>query len=251
MSATVPTPPAVEFRDVFKSFSRHKSHVLLRNYLMNWFKEGNKSRFPVLKGISFRLDRGESLAVVGANGAGKSTLLSLVAGLSTPDSGTVAVNGRLAALLELGSGFHPDLTGAENIFMNASLLGFSRSRTREIFPRIVEFSELAEFLDEPLRTYSSGMIMRLAFSVAVNIDPDILITDEVLAVGDHSFQLKCYEKIWEFRNAGKTMLFVSHAPPILKQLCTRAIWIDHGQIVMDGAIDDVLNAYHGSVNVAT
>ncbi len=237
--------PVVEFRGVAKSFARHKPRELLRSHLQRWVGAGGSERFQALKNISFRLDRGESLGIIGPNGAGKSTLLSLVAGLSQPDNGEITVNGRIAALFELGSGFHPDLTGAENISVNASLLGFSRAQTKELFPKIVEFSELGQFMDEPLRTYSSGMIMRLAFSVAVNLDPDILITDEILAVGDHAFQTKCFEKIWEFRRAGKTMLFVSHIAPIFTQLCDRAIWIDGGEIVMDGRVDEVLAAYHG------
>src|SRR5262249_42903643 len=151
------------------------------------------------------------MAVVGPNGAGKSTLLGLVAGLSSPDSGTVSVNGRVAALLELGSGFHPDLTGSENVHLNASLLGLSRKRTSQLFDEIADFSGIGEFIDEPLRTYSTGMTMRLAFSVAIHMDPEILLIDEVLAVGDAAFQVKCFEKIRQFRQAGKTLLCVSHA----------------------------------------
>ena len=183
--------------------------------------------------------------MVGANGAGKSTLLTLVAGLSRPDSGEICVWGRLAALLDLGSGFHPDLTGAENIRMNASLLGFSRKRTNALFSEIVDFSEIGDFIDEPLRTYSTGMTMRLAFSVSINLDPDILIADGILAVGDHAFQAKCFDKIRQFRERGKTMLFVSHAPGMLKEMCNRAIWLDNGDLMMDGPLDAVMAEYHG------
>jgi lipopolysaccharide transport system ATP-binding protein len=184
---------------------------------------------------------------VGQNGAAKSTLLSLVAGLSKPDSGSIAVNGRIAALLELGSGFHQDLTGAENVTLNVSLLGLTRKRTTEIFDQIVEFSGIAhDFIDEPIRTYSSGMVMRLALSVAINMDPDLLLIDEVLSVGDAAFQEKCFQKIREFRHSGKSLLCVSHAAGMVGELCDRAIWLDHGEMVMGGAISDVMEAYNGS-----
>jgi lipopolysaccharide transport system ATP-binding protein len=187
------------------------------------------------------------MAVVGSNGAGKSTLLSLVAGLSKPDVGSIAVNGRIAALLELGSGFHHDLTGAENITLNASLLGLSRKRTAQLFDQIVEFSGIGhEFIGEPIRTYSSGMVMRLAFSVAINMDPDLLLIDEVLAVGDAAFQEKCFQKIRDFRHSGKSLLCVSHSAGMVAELCDRAIWLDHGELVMGGAISEVMEAYNGS-----
>jgi len=185
------------------------------------------------------------VAIVGANGAGKSTLLSLAVGLAAPDEGSVTVSGRIAALLELGSGFHPELTGRENVFLNASLLGLTKKRTEEVFERVVEFSEIGDFIDEPLRTYSSGMMMRLAFSVAVNADPDFLIVDEVLAVGDQSFQAKCFEKIGELRNSGKSLLCVSHSPAVVQQLCERALWLDHGELMADGKTEEVLKMYEG------
>ena len=187
-----------------------------------------------MRNVSFRLEEGESLAIVGSNGAGKSTLLGLAAGLTLPDEGSVVVNGRIAALLELGSGFHPDLTGAENLVLNAALLGLSKRKTNELFDRIVEFSGIGEFIDDPLRTYSSGMVMRLAFSIAIQCEPDILLIDEVLAVGDASFQEKCREALVAFRRAGKSMLFVSHSPAPVREMCDRAIWIDHGAVMMDG-----------------
>ena len=170
--------------------------------------------------------------------------MGLVAGISQPDEGTVTVNGQVAALLELGSGFHPDLTGRENVKLNAALLGLSRRQTAAAFERIVEFSGIRDFIDEPLRTYSTGMMMRLAFSVAIHRDPEILLVDEVLAVGDAAFQAKCIEKIHEFRNAGKTLLCVSHSTTI-RQLCDRAVWLDHGELILSGAVADVLEAYAG------
>jgi ABC-type polysaccharide/polyol phosphate transport system ATPase subunit len=243
---------AIEFREVWKGFHRHTGRLLLRSHLGNWFFGRREvERFYALKGLSFEMHHGESVAVVGANGAGKSTLLSLVAGLAPADSGTVAVNGRVAALLELGSGFHPDLTGAENIRLNAALLGIHRERMREIYAEIVEFAEMAKFTDEPLRTYSAGMVMRLAFSVAVNVDPDILLIDEVLAVGDHAFQAKCFDKILDFRRRGKTILCVSHVSGMVRQLCSRALLLDHGELMLDGPIATVCEAYEGRPSIQT
>ncbi len=236
---------AIEFKNVSKSFHWHTGRMLLRHRLGNWLRRQHRERFYALKNVSFELEKGEGLAVVGPNGAGKSTLLGLVVGLATPDAGTVTVNGRIAALLELGSGFHPDLTGAENVRVNASLMGLSRRRTAELFDQIVEFAGIGDFLGEPLRTYSTGMAMRLAFSVAINIDPEILIIDEVLAVGDQAFQAKCFERIHQFRHAGKTLLCVSHAAGMVQELCDRAIWLDHGQLMMSGRIRDVIEAYEG------
>jgi lipopolysaccharide transport system ATP-binding protein len=243
--------PAIEFSDVSKSFSRASRQMLFRSHLARWLTGRRRERFYALKNVSFRLNRGESLAVVGHNGAGKSTLLGLVAGLARPDAGTVAVNGSIAALLELGSGFHPDLTGTENVRLNAALLGLTRKRTAEVFEPIVEFAGIGEFIDQPLRTYSSGMIMRLAFSVAVHTDPDILLIDEVLAVGDQAFQAKCFDKIRELRGRGKSLLCVSHATAILQQLCDRAIWLDHGELVTAGPVGEVIEAYAGRRTAAT
>jgi ABC-type polysaccharide/polyol phosphate transport system ATPase subunit len=235
----------IELQNVNKTFHRSGGQKLLRHYLEEILGKTDPERFFALKDVSFSVSDGESVAVIGANGAGKSTLLSLVTGLVPPSTGSVKVSGRAAALLDLGSGFHPDLTGRENIILNASLLGFSRARAYQLYDSIVEFSELDDFIKEPLRTYSNGMMLRLAFSVAVNLDPEILIIDEVLAVGDQKFQAKCTEKIFEIRNQGKTILCVSHVSPTLRELCDRALWLDHGQLVMDGPIRDVIEAYEG------
>jgi ABC-type polysaccharide/polyol phosphate transport system ATPase subunit len=218
----------------------------LRSHLRSSFGRRRPAEpFFALKNVSFSVSHGEGLAVIGANGAGKSTLLSLVAGLVPPDRGDVTVNGRVAALLELGAGFHPDLTGAENVRLNAALLGIGRRHVDRTFQEIVEFAELAEFIDEPLRTYSAGMTMRLAFSVAVNVDPDILLIDEVLAVGDAAFQAKSFEKILDFRRRGKTVVCVSHVSGMVQQLCGRAIWLDHGDLMLDGPLAEVADAYDG------
>ena len=235
----------IEFKNVTKAFHRAVGQRLLRHYLEDLMGKTDPDSFHALKNVSFSVKDGESVAVIGANGAGKSTLLSLVTRLAPPTSGDITINGRVAALLELGAGFHPDLTGRENVRLNASLLGFSRRQAMDLYESIVDFAELHDFIDEPLRTYSNGMMLRLAFAVAVNLDPQILIIDEVLAVGDQQFQAKCIEKIFQIRNQGRTILCVSHANGILQNLCTRALWLDHGQLVMDGKIGEVLQAYEG------
>jgi ABC-type polysaccharide/polyol phosphate transport system ATPase subunit len=236
----------IEFDHVSKTFAHTGGAKLLRSHLADRFQKKERDIFYALNDVSFRLDRGESMAIVGGNGAGKSTLLSLVAGLAIPNSGRVTVKGRVAALLELGSGFHPELTGAENVRLNASFLGMSRRRTAECFDAIVEFSELGDFINEPLRTYSSGMMMRLAFSVAVHVDPDILIIDEVLAVGDQTFQSKSFDRICAFRRAGKSLLFVSHVPTMIPKLCDRALWLDHGRVMQSGTPEEVWRSYSGT-----
>jgi lipopolysaccharide transport system ATP-binding protein len=244
------TSPLISCDKVSKFFYHHRnSKRLLRQYVTGLFRSGppDDNRFYALRNVSFQIAPGESVGIVGSNGAGKSTLLSVITGLAHPDEGSVQVNGRVAALLELGSGFHPDLTGRENIRMNAALLGFSKKETEDLFESIIDFSGVSEFIDEPLRTYSSGMMLRLAFSVAVNVNPDVLLIDEILAVGDQAFQAKCLERILALRNAGKTLLCVSHAAAMLTQFCDRAIWLDHGEVVMQGKIQEVIQAYEGRV----
>jgi ABC-type polysaccharide/polyol phosphate transport system ATPase subunit len=242
---------AVRIENVSKIYSR-SSRQFLRSAVAGRFRKTRveHDRFYALRDVSVSLREGESLALIGPNGAGKSTLLSVVAGLSWPETGTVEVNGRVAALLELGSGFHPDLTGAENIRMNAALLGLSRRRTRERFDQIVDFAGLAEFIDAPLRTYSAGMTMRLAFSVAMHVEPEILLIDEVLAVGDQSFQTKCIDKILELKNGGRVLICASHVAETLRLLCNRALWLDHGHVVEEGALGAVLGAYEASAGKA-
>jgi ABC-type polysaccharide/polyol phosphate transport system ATPase subunit len=238
--------PAIEFRNVSKTFPRHADQRLIRTHLARLFHhKRHEEPFFALKDVTFGVMPGESLAIVGANGAGKSTLLSLVAGLAPPNRGEVVVQGRVAALLELGSGFHPDLTGAENVRLNASLMGLSRQRTDELFEEIVDFAGIRDFINEPLRTYSSGMIVRLAFSVAVHTDPEVLLIDEVLVVGDQTFQAKCHDKILQLRQRGKTLLCVSHSVSLVQSFCDSAIWLDHGQLIMKGTSRQVIEAYSG------
>lgn len=236
---------AIELSGVWKSFPRQKGHRLLRSHVADWIRGRSPQRFIALKDINLRVPWGQSVGVIGANGAGKSTLLGVLAGLTLPDRGSVRVRGRTAALLELGSGFHPDLTGAENVRLNAALLGLSRKEAEQVFEGIVEFSEIGEFIHDPLRTYSSGMVMRLAFAVVAHSNPDILIVDEVLAVGDQAFQAKCLDRLEAFKRTGRAIFCASHSPSLIERLCDRAVWLDHGELVMDGEVRAVLEAYQG------
>src|SRR5437868_14140399 len=240
--------PVLEFQGVSKYFYRHGGRMLLRDRIAHAMGPDPRERFYALRDVSFSLEHGESMAVIGSNGAGKSTLLNIANSLCDPSDGSVTVEGRVEALLELGAGFHPDLTGAENLRIKASLLGLTRRQVRERFDQIVEFAELADFIDEPLRTYSAGMTMRLAFAVAINVDPDLLIIDEVLGVGDQNFFQKCVDKIMEFRHAGKSILCVSHALNTLESMCDRGLWLDHGRVVKQGSVGEVLAAYRESAS---
>ncbi len=199
--------------------------------------------FSALEGVSFDVERGETVGVIGQNGAGKSTLLKLLCRVTTPTSGTLETRGTIASILELGTGFHPEFTGRDNAALNAAILGLSPAEIRERLPAILEFSELGSFLDRPVKTYSSGMYMRLAFSVAVNVDPDILVIDEALAVGDGHFQKKCIDKIREFQEAGKTILFCSHALYYISSICRRVLWLDRGRAMRFGPALDVVHEY--------
>jgi len=228
---------------------RHEGSGSLKNLVLR----GRGARVEALwalRDVSFTIRPGETVGVVGHNGSGKSTLLGLLARVSRPTSGAVETRGRVAPLLELGAGFHEDLTGLENIQLHGSILGLSNKRMRELTPEIVAFSELGEFIDTPLRTYSDGMIMRLGFSIAVHSDPDILLIDEVLAVGDEAFQRKCYARIERFQSAGKTILFVSHDLEAVEEVATRAIWLEAGHVRMDGPAREVVEAYRAAVSSA-
>jgi ABC-type polysaccharide/polyol phosphate transport system ATPase subunit len=242
----------IKVQNVSKIFHHKKSHTLLRERLREIFKGPREGGFYALKNVSFDVQKEESVALIGANGAGKSTMLSVVCGLAKPDEGSVEVNGSIAPLLELGSGFHPDLKGRENVFMNAALLGLRKSQVRERYQKIVDFAELGEFMEDSLRTYSTGMVMRLAFSVAVHSDPAIVVIDEVLGVGDAAFQQKCFDKILDMRASGKTLLCVSHGGMTVKELCDRAIWLHHGEVIMDGPAVETVDTYmHFMANPGT
>ena len=199
--------------------------------------------FSALDGVSFEVERGETVGIIGQNGAGKSTLLKLLCGVARPSSGSLEARGTIASILELGTGFHPEFTGRDNAALNAAILGLGAGEVRERLPAILEFSELGSFVDRPVKTYSSGMYMRLAFSVAVNVDPDILVIDEALAVGDGHFQKKCIEKIREFQEQGKTILFCSHALYYISSICRRTLWLDRGRVMRYGPSLDVVHEY--------
>lgn len=239
----------IEVSNVSKVFNLSAGRKLFRHQVADMFRpRREEDYFHALKNVSFTVERGESVALIGANGAGKSTILGLVAGLAEPSKGTVKVDGPVAALLELGSGFHPDLTGKENVFVNASLLGYSEQKAKDSFESIVKFADIGDFINEPVRTYSSGMMIRLAFAVAVHVDPAVLIVDEVLAVGDARFQEKCHRHVAEMRKHKLTMLCVSHSPATINVFCDRAIWLDRGEIVMDGKAASVTEAYARYMN---
>ncbi len=199
--------------------------------------------FWALKDISIKVLEGASVGLIGRNGSGKSTLLKLISRILYPTTGRIKVNGRVSTLLELGAGFHPDFTGRENIFFNASILGFSRKEIKAKLDDIISFAELGEFIDNPVRNYSTGMYTRLGFAVAVHVDPDILLIDEVLAVGDLAFQQKCLKKINEFRERNKTIIMVNHSPKSIQDHCDKAIWLDHGMIRMIGSAVEVTRSY--------
>src|ERR1700756_180759 len=199
--------------------------------------------FPALQDVTFDVECGETIGIIGQNGAGKSTLLKLLCSVTRPTSGLLETRGSIASILELGTGFHPEFNGRENASLNAAILGLSPAEMKQRLPAILEFSELGTFLDRPVKTYSSGMYMRLAFSVAVNVNPDILVIDEALAVGDGHFQKKCVDKIREFQSAGRPILFCSHALYYISQICRRTLWLDHGNVMRYGPSVDVVHEY--------
>jgi ABC-2 type transport system ATP-binding protein len=227
------------------TYDRVKS---IKEYLVQLVKgKIQYEEFWALKNISFEVKRGEVLGIIGHNGAGKSTLLKVISGILKPTSGSVKVNGVVVPMLELGSGFDFDLTGRENIFLNGSILGYSEKFLKEKYDEIVEFSELGQFIDVPLRNYSSGMVMRLAFSIATMVQPDILIVDEILAVGDADFKEKSKKRMLELMGGGTTVLFVSHSLEQIREMCDKVIWLDHGQMKMIGDTQEVCDAYAGGM----
>ena len=233
----------IKVKNIWKDFKIYydKGSTLKEKIL---FKNRNRHEVhTVLRGVNFEIKRGEVVGLIGENGSGKSTLLKLMTRIIYPNKGTIEIKGKVSSLLELGAGFHPDMTGRENIYTNASIFGLKKSEIDERLERIIEFSELGEFIDNPVRTYSSGMYMRLAFSVAINVDADILLVDEILAVGDASFQAKCFNKMQEIKAEGKTIVIVSHDTGSIERLCDRAIWIDQGIKKKDGLPHDVIALY--------
>jgi ABC-type polysaccharide/polyol phosphate transport system ATPase subunit len=241
-------PAVIELANVSKAYRRYggrhfatlKSALLQRSILRDLRPS---EIFPALTDVSFSVPRGSTFGVVGRNGSGKSTTLKLVAGITKPTSGRVTVRGRISALIELGAGFHPEISGRENVYINGIMLGLSKREVQRRFDEIVDFAELREFIDAPVKTYSSGMYMRLGFSVAIHVDPEVLLVDEVLAVGDEGFTHKCLDKFGEFKRRGKTILLVTHALGLVERFCDEAIWLDAGQKRAEGDPKRVVGAY--------
>ena len=234
---------AIKFENVSKEFKLSKLPIRsMQEIFVNLFNRETrgKRRFWALREVSFSIEPGNTVAIVGPNGSGKSTILKLISRIIDPTGGVITISGRLSALLELGAGFHPDLTGRENIFLNGSILGLNRKAMRQKLDDIIAFADIGEFIDVPIRSYSSGMQVRLGFSVAVHVEPEIILVDEVLAVGDYNFQRKCLDKIREMQGEGVTILFVSHDFEAVKSLCNQAIWMDEGRLQAQGEVDEVL-----------
>ncbi|MDY7076358.1 MAG: ABC transporter ATP-binding protein [Chloroflexota bacterium] len=237
---------AIHFERVSKKFNIHHGRPRsFQELAVSLFRRNSRSHeeFWALRDVSFKVGPGETVGLIGPNGAGKSTALKLISRIIEPTSGQIKVNGRVSALLELGAGFHPDLSGRENIYLNGSILGLSRTQIRRKLDEIVTFAELERFIDVPVRHYSSGMYVRLGFSVAVHTDPEVLLVDEVLAVGDQNFQHKCLERIVEMQRQGTTICFVSHDLGTMRRLCSHALWLDDGMIRAAGDVDDTVAAY--------
>lgn len=214
----------------------------LKEKMLFWKRNKRETR-EVLKDVSLTIKNGEAVALIGVNGSGKSTLLKLMTKIIYPTKGEIITNGKLTSLLELGAGFHPDFSGRENIYFNASIFGLTKKQIDARLEEIIEFSELRDFIDNPVRTYSSGMFMRLAFAVAINVDADILLVDEILSVGDQHFQEKCLNKMKELKAQGKTMVFVTHSLGSARELCDRAVWLNKGRIQLDGDVNEVIDEY--------
>ena len=234
---------SIVVHDLKKKFRLYHDRAnSLKEKVLFW----NRSKYDelnVLKGISFSIKPGEVVGLMGHNGCGKSTTLKLLTGIMYPDSGKIEIKGRISSLLELGAGFHPDLSGLENIYINASIFGLKKKEIDARLENIISFSELGEFINNPVRTYSSGMYMRLAFSVAINVNADVLLIDEILAVGDVNFQAKCFDKLMEIKNKGTTIVIVSHSTGQIEKFCSRAIWLNDGMIQKDGPSAEVCAAY--------
>lgn len=253
-----PSGDAIVINNLFKSFkktSKKNEHTTVKSELVRLLKGQRRlvepgTHIEALRGVDLRIPKGATVGIIGRNGSGKSTLLKLMTGIYSPTTGTIDVHGRVSALLELGAGFHPDFTGRENILINGIILGMSRGELKERMPGIIEFAELGDFIDEPVRTYSSGMFMRLAFAVATHVDPDVLIIDEILSVGDEHFGRKSQTKMNEFRRSGKTIVLVTHDLATVQNWCSAAAWIDGGRIRMYGDAPSVVNEYRRAVAAA-
>jgi ABC-2 type transport system ATP-binding protein len=239
---------AIEIRNINKQFVLRHTRSLKEALV--WLLRGRKGdlskKFHALRDLSIDVEHGETVALLGLNGSGKSTLLKHISGVMLPDSGTVRTGGRVAGLIEVGAGFHPDLSGRDNVFLNGAILGMTETQIKEKFDSIVEFAEIGEFIDTEVKFYSSGMYLRLAFSVAVHTDPDVFLVDEILAVGDEPFQKKCLAKIKELAAAGKTLVVVSHDLDLVAHVCERGVLLEHGRVIMDGPVGDVISRLRGN-----
>lgn len=239
---------AIEIKNMTKKFKLfYDKPSTLKERLVFWNHKKAETR-TVLENINLDIKKGETVALIGVNGSGKSTLLKLMTKIIYPTSGTIQTRGKLTSLLELGAGFHPDFTGRENIYFNAAIFGLTRKEIDKRLDDIIAFSELEEFIDNPVRTYSSGQYMRLAFSIAINVDAEILLIDEILAVGDQHFQDKCFKKLEELRDSDKTIVIVSHSLASVEKLCNRGIWIHEGKVMKDGKIKSVIKDYLDTCN---
>lgn len=235
---------AIEVKNLCKNYRVYDSKSSRIRNIINPFAKKEVKEFKALTDVSFHVNKGEIVGIIGNNGAGKSTLLKILTGVSFPSSGEVNVNGRVSSLLELGTGFNPELTGEENIYFNGSLMGLTQDEIDKVKDNIIEFADIGEFINQPVKSYSSGMYARLAFAVAININPDILIVDEILSVGDVGFQKKCMDKFNEFKEAGKTVLYVSHGLETVQTFCERAIWLEKGRVVDIGPSFDIVEKYY-------
>lgn len=237
------TPAAIEVRNVSKAFSLTHTHTLKDAFVRSVLKRDGVRReeFQALTDVSLTVAPGEAVALLGLNGSGKSTLLKLISGVMRPDSGTIGVRGNIAGLIEVGAGFHPDLSGRENVFLNGAILGMDEEEIAAKFDQIVEFSEIGEFIDTEVKFYSSGMFLRLAFAVAVHTDPDVFLVDEILAVGDEPFQKKCLAKIRELRASGKALVIVSHDLDMVGRLCDRGILLERGRVIVDAPVSEAVS----------
>lgn len=243
MKKTQDTKFAIQVIDMTKDFKiYYDKPSTLKERLVFWNKTKKENR-TVLRNININIKKGETVALIGTNGSGKSTLLKLMTKIIYPTQGKIITDGKLTSLLELGAGFHPDFTGRENIYFNASIFGLTKKEIDDRIDDIISFSELENFIDNPVRTYSSGMYMRLAFSVAINVDAEILLIDEILAVGDQHFQEKCFKKLEELKDSDKTVVIVTHSLDVVKSLCNRTIWIYNGEVKMDGVPSKVIEEY--------
>ncbi|AIQ71282.1 ABC transporter ATP-binding protein [Paenibacillus graminis] len=233
----------IEINNIVKSYKLYNKPADRFKEAIHPFKKNYHKEFVALNGITLSVEKGDAIGILGRNGSGKSTLLKIITGVLTPTSGTVNIDGKISAILELGAGFNPEYTGKENIYLNGLMMGYSREKMEEKIDSVIEFADIGNFIDQPVKLYSSGMFARLAFAVSINVEPDILIVDEALAVGDTRFQTKCIDKMKELKKSGTTILFVSHASEQVKRFCNKAVWIKDGKVAAQGDSSEIVDLY--------